>query len=68
MRLHTQALSGQLLCVVSVLVNIGQRANESGPLVVSRYGNLLCGSGGREQTSRIVKRNIVLKYHVNLYE
>lgn len=39
--LDSQTLSGQLLCIVSVLINLCQRANKAAPLVVSRYGNLL---------------------------
>lgn len=65
--LDSQTLSGQLLCIVSVLINLCQCANKAGPLVVSRYGNLLRVRRETEQRACIVKCNILIKYNVNLY-
>lgn len=45
-----QALGRQLLCIVSVLVDLCQRANETGPLVVSRNSNLLVGRHDTDMT------------------
>ena len=38
-----EALSGQLLCVVPVLVDLRQGSDETGPLVVAWNGDLLAG-------------------------
>lgn len=60
----SQALSGQLLGVVSVLIDLCQRANKAGPLVVSRYGRLLRADGERavKRKERITERQFLRDY------
>lgn len=44
-----QALSRQFLCVIPVLVDLCQRANKTGPLIVPWNRNLLGERGGKQQ-------------------
>ncbi|TNN25591.1 hypothetical protein EYF80_064278 [Liparis tanakae] len=52
-----QALSGQLLGVVSVLVDVGQRADEAGPLVVPWNRGLLWGGGAQQNNLNTIWKN-----------